>query len=270
MKSKLQLKHLRFPLGTLFGTILALLLFSTIAATNSQTLSLQPVTVPIPIPMPIVNPDFEDGFHQPTGEGELTVGVGWYPGYDDSLRRPEWIAHRTEELGPDSPAGVWSQKMFVTHGTMDGWIRQDISTIPDEWYKVTAWLYMKSQDNQGDVSGFLCINPWGNWNANDRTTICGKEVVGVYDQWVQVDVVAQSFGDRISVFLRGVAKWPVKWNDVYWDTVRMEYMSGGVCPTSTAVVACPTCVPGGSECASREDVKELIDNRLPVVWTPSP
>lgn len=226
------------------------------------------------VPLPLLNPDFESGFHQPTGEGELTVGTGWYPDWNRAMRRPEWVPHRTSELESPVPiqvAGGWSQKMFVTYGKMDGWIRQDIDVEPDAWYKITAWVYMRSEDNSGDVSAFICVNPWGDWNALDRTTVCGKEVTK-YDQWVQVEVIAPSFGDRISIFLRGVAKWAMRWNDVYWDMVEVERIEMGGCISPTPIV-CPTRVSNG-DCPSLGDigsvVQRIVDERRPVIWTPNP
>jgi hypothetical protein len=259
------MKSLKFPTGVLAGIILVLVLAGAVGADIRHVQSTQSMQS-----IPILNPDFEDGFHPYDGIGELNVGIGWHPGW--SGRRPEYVPYT--DLAHN---GVYSQKMFVTYSDMDAWLRQDVDTTPGEWYRLTAWMYMRSEGNAGDTSALVCINPWGNWDANHRTTICGEEVYARYDEWFQAEVIAPSFGDRVSIFLRGIAKWGVRWNDVYFDEVRMETWERdcppATTPTSTftpmptsTVAPCPTCVPGNGSCASAEDVERLIREREPVQW----
>ncbi len=217
-----------------------------------------------------VNPGFEGGFRDYGGIGELTVANGWRPWYveSDGTHRPEYAAETRFTGRGRVRDGAFAQKQFTTYSKQDGGVVQEVSTVPDEWYTFSAWVYVWStnRDNPdsspgptGSYSALVGINPWGDCRATYRTTVWGREALRVYNQWVQVSVTAQAWSDKICLFTRGAAEYAVKHNDSYWDTLALRQESRGTCPTPSP---CPTAIPGGENCPSLEQIADVVGQEL--------
>jgi hypothetical protein len=151
-----------------------------------------------------------------------------------------------------------------------------------------VWQWSSGQDNpdqsigDGKCSALVGINPWGDTNVLYRTTVWGKEALQVYDQWVQIDVIAQAWSDKIVVVVRQDCEWPVKHNDGYFDDARLELADMGTAPTSTPQPTytplptytpaptrpCPTGEPSaGIDYALIEEIlATVVAEREPVRW----
>ena len=216
----------------------------------------------------LINPGFEGEYVPFEDIGELKVPDGWRPWW--SGRRPEYLPYLAI-----ARHGLYSQKIFTTYSAQDAGIYQIVTgVIPGQWYTFKVWVYPQSEADAGGGSAMACINPWGNWDATHRTTVCGKErSFGAeswqepYGQWYQVEVTAQAWSETITVFTRYVAKFPVRWNDAFWDDASLELVTiGGTCPTPAppcaTVAPCPTSAPvltpGPNDCATVPEIEALL------------
>lgn len=216
----------------------------------------------------LLNPGFEGGFGEHGGIGELVVANGWRPWYVEGggYHRPEYVAEsRTTGRGRVRD-GAYGQKQFTTYSKQDGGLVQEIATVPGNWYKFDAWVYVWSTNSDGpdsspgptgSYSALLGINPWGDCRATYRTTVWGKEALRVYNQWVQVSVTVQAWTNKVCVFTRGTAEYAVKHNDSYWDSLALSEWSRGTCPTPS-----PTPIPGADSCPSLEAIGEVVGQEL--------
>ena len=226
----------------------------------------------------LLNPGFEEQFTEREA-GEIVVAEGWHAWYDqsDSLHRPEY---KSEQVGLGRGrvrTGTYGQKFFTTFSPHDGGIYQEVYGVtPGQWYKFSlwAWQWSSNQSNpdvssgDGKCSVLVGINPWGDANPRNRTTVWGKEALQVYDQWVQVDVVVQAWSNKIVVAARQVCEWPVRHNDVYLDDARLE-LGGNVeqAPTYTPYPTY-TPLPTGTPCPtggvgpSLDDIRRVIREEI--------
>ena len=207
----------------------------------------------------LVNPGFEEGFFQYQGIGELKVPNGYEPWWHEGDKAPSGTAYRRPEWAPIDATlaaylvhgGTYSSKMFTTYGAHQAGLRQRVKTIPGEWYTFSAWVYVwsssgvdghKSEPPQGRYRARVCANPWGSSNAWDDTTICGKDILDVYDSWQQVSVTFQAWSGEAGVFIEGNPWHPVRSNDSTWDDLALRLVSvAQPCPTPTPCPACPEC-----------------------------
>lgn len=251
------------------GQLLGLILLIAITGTFLYSMWPGALTVIAQQP-PLLNPGFEGGFSEYGGVGELVVGNGWRPWYVEGggYHRPEYVAEsRTTGRGRVRD-GTYGQKQFTTYSKQDGGLLQKIATVPGRWYKFDAWVYVWSTNSDnpdvspgptGSYSGLVGLNPWGDCRATYRTTVWGKEALRIYNQWVQVSVIAQAWTDEMCVFTRGTAEYAVKHNDSYWDTLEFNEWSRGTCPTPTPGPV-PTSEPGN--CPSLEQIGEVVGQEL--------
>ena len=200
----------------------------------------------------LVNPGLEAPYPPFDGEGELKTASGWSPWWAPSTKRPEYL--------PELILGQEHQKQFTTFGAVNAGVYQEVRATPGQWYTFSVWVLMQSTDNQGDLSAMACINPWARWDIEHRTTVCGREIVGVYGEWVLVSVTAQAFTDKITVATWGTAKWPVKYNDHFWKDARLEQVTiGGICPTpEPCATGTPVLTPVAQDCATVTEIEELL------------
>ena len=203
------------------------------------------------------NPGLEAPYPPFEGTGELKTASGWRPWWAEDTRRPEYL--------PDSDHihnGELGQKQFTTFDTVDAGLFQEVDVTPGQWYRFTAWVLMQSTGDSGDLSAMVCVNPWARWDIAHRTTVCGMEITRTYGEWVQVEVTAQAFTDKMTVAARGVAKWPVAYNDFFWDDLTLQAVTvGGTCPTPApvpTVAPCPTREPGTCQGATLAEIEALL------------
>jgi hypothetical protein len=250
----------------------------------------------------LVNPGFEEGFYQYQGIGELKIPNGWTPWWHEGDKAPSGTVYRRPEWSPiDVPLAAYlvhsgnaSSKMFTTYGAHNAGIYQHVKAIPGQWYTFSAWVYVwsssgvdghKSESPRGRYRARVCANPWGSSQQWDDTTICGKEIVDVYDSWQQVSVTFQAWGGEITGFTEGNPWWAVRSNDSTWDDVRLDLATIGqvcptpqppvcpvyptpvVCPVATPCPVCPAPVPGGT-CPSLDEIRGVIHQecRFTVNW----
>jgi hypothetical protein len=162
--------------------------------------------------------------------GEVVVAEDWEPWYDHGKTRPEWKPE-TRTVGRGRVhQGETAQKQFTLYKVHDAGIWQRVNATPGQWYRLTAWLYMwSSQEDDPDTSiqpgkmhSMVGINPWGHWPEH-TATIWGKELAqDQYNQWVKAEVIAQAWHPEISVVVRSWNEWKAKHNDLYIDEIALE------------------------------------------------
>jgi hypothetical protein len=202
----------------------------------------------------LVNGDFEGAF-TPRGAGEVVVAEGWDPywlsGDDRECREPCF----RPEFQPETviaQAGK-SQRYFTTFARQFAGIYQRVGVEQNQWYEFSCAVYNISEPN-GRNEVFLGINPWGA-DPMHRTMIWGKGYVTPYRTWTRVSVMAQAWGDTITVATGANNDWPTQNNASYWDNCSVRLVSGPSGPTPTprptytpyptnTPQPCPTCAPG--------------------------
>jgi len=260
------------------AAIVAVLVLAALggAYAGARALSARASAVGSPV---LINPGFEGGFYESGGVGELVVGKSWQVWYDSSQHRPEFKPETRSTGRGRVRSGEYAQKLFTTFASHDAGIYQEIYGVePGQWYSFSAWGYQWSseQDNpdasakDGKCSVLVGINPWGDANPRARTTVWGKEALQVYNEWVQVDVTAQAWSEKIVVAVRQVCEWPVRHNDAYLDDAHVEPAGDLTGPTLTPLPtrACPTAEPGAGVDYERvrEIVQTVVAEREPVRW----
>lgn len=243
----------------------------------------------------LANPGFEDGFRAVRGIGELVVANDWWPWYEEATHSPSGQRYHRPEYKPEEVgvgsgrvlAGTWGQKQFTTYAPHNGGIYQQVSVTPGQWYKFTGnvWIWSSSENNAdhsigpGFYRAMLGCNPWGDtWGPRD-TTVWGQEIVDRYDEWVELSVTCQAWGDVLTLFTRGNPVYAVHHNDSYWDLTSLSLVTVGALPTYTPYptytayptrtpVPCPT--SGPRSCPSLKEIATvvyaLIKSREPVYY----
>lgn len=228
----------------------------------------------------LVNGNFEGEF-TPRGAGEVVVAEGWDPawleGDDRQCRAPCY----RPEYQPETEIAQQgkSQRWFTTFARQFGTIFQRVDVQQGEWYEFSCAVYNISEPD-GRMEVFVGINPWGG-DPFHRTMIWGQGYVKPYRQWTRVSVVAQAWGDRITVAAGANNSYATKNNASYWDncTIRHVDSPGGTetpapLPTYTpyptytpqpTATPCPTCALGGS-CPSIGEIATVVADRPPVRW----
>jgi hypothetical protein len=222
------------------------------------------------------NPDFENGFRKYQDVEELVVANNWSPWYvtDDGYHRPEYDLEQIDAGQGRVYHATYAQKQSTQFAAHDGGIYQAIEGVTrGKWYTFSAWVYVWSSDHgdpdvsaapTGKYSALVGINPWGDCRATYRTTVWGKEVLEVYDQWVQVSVTAQAWSDKICVFTRGTAVWAARNNESYWDALTFEEIAGPEPqPTYTPYPTyTPQPVPTCPSYPSLEEIRLIVREEL--------
>jgi len=224
----------------------------------------------------LLNPGYENGFHAPTGEGELSVANDWHPFYDNlpPMRRPEFQRESTTTGRARVRTGESAQKLFTTFSPHDGGIYQEVHQVtPGAWYTFSAWGYQwSSTEHNPDVSKqdgkcslLVGINPWGDANPLARTTVWGKEALQVYNVWTALDVTAQAWSPKIVVALRQRCEWGPHHNDGYLDDAQLQLAAlTPDCPACPPAVpcACPTCPVEPATCPSLDQIRDMIRDEI--------
>jgi hypothetical protein len=162
--------------------------------------------------------------------GEVVVAEGWEPWYDHGKARPEWKAEVLTIGKGRVHSGEAAQKQFTTYKVHDAGIWQRVNAVPRQWYRVRAWLYMWSSDEDdpdksvksGKMHAMVGFNPWGHWPQH-TATIWGREIdQDQYNQWVEVEVIAEAWASEVSIIVRSWNEWKAKHNDLYIDDVTLE------------------------------------------------
>lgn len=177
------------------------------------------------------NPGFEDGFYHQDGQGELQIGNSWTAWYveREGLHRPEYRKETRQTGRGRVYSGDSAQKMFTTFSKHDAGLWQAVEAVPTQWYKVSCWAYIwtSSQDDpdvskDGKYVALIGANGWGAYPYH-HATVWGEEGQhDHYNEWQQLVCYFQAYGDRITIFSRGLPEWPTKHNDLYLDGFSLE------------------------------------------------
>lgn len=211
-----------------------------------------------------LNPGLEHGFTE-RGAGEVVVANGWFPwwqdgpGQDDGQNwRPEFKPEDASRFGRRRiHEGNWGQKWHNTYATHNAGIYQTVGVPPHSVVSAVAWAQAwSSAKDDPDVSkdgGYelsIGIDPTGGSDGlSDK--IVWSPLSTTLDEWVKLEVQAKAEGDRITLFLRGHALWPVKHNDAYFDDICLTYVQPT--PTNTpppSETPLPTATPEPEDTAA--------------------
>lgn len=253
-------------------TVALLLISLLLAACSGQgALIVQPFLLQ-PTTNLLANGDFEGEFREWQEIGELKIAEWWDPWFVENQDAPSGQRYHRPEYSPEQVGigsgrvyqGQFATKMFTTFSPHNGGIYQRISAEKDAWYTCTGYVYVWSSNESnpnistkpGRYRAMLGINGWGGTGGTSDTTVWGKEIVDVYDRWVELSVTAQAWGDHITVFTRGNPWFSVKHNDSYWDDIRCEKVSIAVPPTPEP---CATTEPGSID---YEKIRDIVRNEL--------
>jgi len=228
----------------------------------------------------LVNGNFEGGFHEQDGIGELTIANGWIGWWKPDLVQGDGLDHRPEYKGEDASRfgrrrvreGNWSQKFFTTYSTHHGGLLQQVNVPVGSQLTLTAWAqaWSSTQDNpdvskKGKYYLSVGIDPYGgtDWQSPN---IVWSEPNQTLDQWVQLRVDAVAKANTVTVYLRGDPEWPVKHNDAYWDDVCLIAIRPTPRPTNTPSVTntpTPTSTPTATPTLTPSPTPEATPTPVP-------
>jgi hypothetical protein len=223
----------------------------------------------------IVNPGFEAGFRAVGGDGRLTVGNAWLPGWDNSYgvqpefqAEPKFIGNKPGHVRN----GSFAQKWFTTFEKHRAWVRQEITGLtPDEIYRFSAYVWVwssehnhdgtKSEPPTGKVWVRVGVNPWGDADAMTPSTQYGYTYVAQYDKWLELEVIFRAIKDRAVVFLWSQPEHEVRHNDVYWDDAAIELLAAGD-PGPEPPDPEPPDPPTLGDCPTLEEIRGVVREEL--------
>jgi LysM repeat protein len=205
----------------------------------------------------ITNPGFEGPF---VAQDSLTsIGQGWTSWWiprpagqpDWSYNQPNYIAsvpcgsvcdHRIH-------SGANAQRIFQYFGTYVAGLYQRVAVAPGSDLRLTAfgqsWSSQTEQPQNVSSNGTqmhlrVGIDPWGGTNPYDSRVVWSSEADAL-DSWQQFSVYARAQGSQVTVFLYAAPDDARRRNEVYWDDVALEALSGDLAATAQAVY--PTATP---------------------------
>ncbi|GAB4450694.1 MAG: hypothetical protein Kow00120_21030 [Anaerolineae bacterium] len=173
--------------------------------------------------------------------------VFWYEGWathdprnDVGYSRPETRVIRAEPPYLDPPriyAGESAFQAFAVYRVLDAGLMQTVRVTPGRRVALTAFAHawssgqddahssdLVTQDDRDNIAFWVGIDPTGgqNWRSDN---VIWSAPTQHYDLYGLVGPVeATAIGDRVTVFLRGRALWPLKHNDLYFDSARLRYV----------------------------------------------
>jgi LysM repeat protein len=205
----------------------------------------------------ITNPGFEGAFV--TQDATTSVGQGWTAwwiprpaGYPDwSYNHPDFIAsapcgsvcdHRIHSGGN-------AQRIFQYFGTYVAGLYQQVNVAPGSDVHLTAfgqsWSSQSEQPQNVSNGGTqmhlrVGIDPLGGTNPYDPRVVWSSEADAL-DSWQPFSVYARAQGAQVTVFLYAAPDDARRKNEVYWDDVTLEALSGELAATAQATY--PTATP---------------------------
>ncbi len=94
------------------------------------------------------------------------------------------------------------------------------------------------------------IDPLGGTNPLDPRVVWSGEADAL-DSWQQFSVYARAQGSQVTVFLYAAPDDARRKNEVYWDDVALEALSGDLAATAQAVYPTATPAAGDALCRRR-------------------
>jgi hypothetical protein len=177
------------------------------------------------------NPGFEGGMYHASMSNFIAEGWSyWYQGRGPDDPRGHWMPEPEFGLISGRPgqmkSGAKSQRWFNTWAIHNAGLYQSVTVPRNGWLRFTIWMFNWS--SQADVFGvsdgfhrkWVGIDPSGGTDPFSPNVVWGNED-RTMDTWVQLGVVAQARGDRVTVFVREQPEWSVKHNDVLIDDAEL-------------------------------------------------
>lgn len=179
----------------------------------------------------LTNSDFEGGWREVDGVGELKVADGWHPWWHQSDRRPEFKIARLEVDPSRIHGGQGAQQWFTSYATHTGGIYQQVHDVPvGRTLVLSAYVQAFSRNDDtnwrqsdGRYRMRIGIDPYGGLDPESRD-IVWSEAVQPYDSWTELRIETQGRSDRCTVYVWGQAEWPVKHNNGYVDDCSLVYL----------------------------------------------
>jgi len=205
----------------------------------------------------ITNPGFEGAFV--AQDGKTSVGQGWTAWWiPRSEGQPDWSYNHPDFIASTPCGSVCdhrihsggnAQRIFQYFGTYVAGLYQHINVTPGSDVRLTAfgqsWSSQTEQPqnvSNGGTSMHLRvgIDPWGGTNPYDAGIVWSGEADAL-DSWQQFSVYARAQSSQVTVFLYAAPDDARRKNEVYWDDVALEVLSGDLAATAQATY--PTATP---------------------------
>jgi len=185
----------------------------------------------------LINGDFENGFREVDGIGELKVANDWQPWWHQSDRRPEFKL-ATLAVDPHRVRnGQAAQQWFTSFSTHTGGIYQQVHNLtPGKVLQFTASVQAFSRNDDsnwrqsdGRYRMKIGIDPYGGVDPECKD-IVWSQAVQPYDAWTELFVEAVARSDRCTVWVWGQCEWGVKHNNGYVDGCMLRQVGEDVPP----------------------------------------
>ena len=210
----------------------------------------------------ITNPGFEGAFV--AQDGQTSVGQGWTAWWiprpagspDWSYNHPNFIASTPCGAVCDHRihSGGNAQRIFQYFGTYVAGVYQQVAVPPGSDLHLTAygqsWSSTSEQPQNVSNGGTqmhlrIGIDPWGGTNPYDARVVWSSEADAL-DSWQQFSVYARAQGAQVTVFLYAAPDDARRRNEVYWDDVVFESLSGNLAATAQATYPTATPLPAAA------------------------
>jgi LysM repeat protein len=236
---------------------LGLLALAALALAPQQTQATQGLAAPRPAGNLITNPGFEGAFV--TQDGQTSVGQGWTAWWiPRPAGSPEWSYNHPDFIA-SAPCGAVcdhrihsggnAQRIFQYFGTYVAGVYQQVAVTPGSDLHLTAfgqsWSSQSEQPQNVSNGGTqmhlrIGLDPWGGTNPYDARVVWSGEADAL-DSWQQFSVYARAQSAQVTVFLYAAPDDARRKNEVYWDDVALEALSGNA--AATAQASYPTATP---------------------------
>lgn len=272
-------------------------------ATNQVVLAAADQAIPPPADLLagnlLANPGFEGAFRL-HGASELVVAEGWTPWFDRGAVRPEYKDEPHVRRRPDGGYESFSfrvfhgesvQKFFTFSAVHDAGFYQRVPATPGQRLRFGVWVQVWSSDcddpcvsprapcrfdstnNHGNYRVQIGLDPDGavppDIGAPPPGTVqwTAPESFAAYDTWAWLAVETIARDAFVTVYTRGRPQWPVKHNDSYWDSARLEVVDPGAPTLTPAPTQATEPAPTSSTTATATSPPEPT---APPTPTPSP
>ena len=207
----------------------------------------------------ITNPGFEGSFV--TSDAKTSVGQGWSPWWiprpagmpDWSYMQPDFIASTPcgDVCDHRIHSGGNAQRIFQYFGAYVAGVYQRVTVPANADLRLTAfaqsWSSQTEQPQNVSNNGTqmhlrVGIDPFGGTNPLDPHVVWSSEADAL-DSWQQFSAFARSQGTQVTVFLYAAPDDARRKNEVYWDDVSLEVLSGDLAATAQATYPTATPVP---------------------------
>lgn len=228
------------------------------------------------------NPGFEGEYVPFNGDTSRRVAPNWTPwNLSRGTGDPTWANITPQYRRATNPnrirSGNGAQELFELFATFTAGVYQRVNVAAGAPLRFSAFLnvWSTTRDNPdlslepAAVSLEVGIDPTGGTDPTSRN-IVWSQPERFYDEYRQLSVTATAAANTVTVFVRAVAREPIRHNHVYIDDASLIVTSGTL-PTSTPVAILPTATntPAVQPTATPEGVIPTIVVTLPPP-TPTP